>query len=86
MKAKTKAPALSYYFNTLENRPVDSGSPFKRRSLLESFHDHPEKTEFGIAQGGPRSPYERHGGHGVHPGRRTLIAGTLDRRCPRRTR
>ena len=30
LKSKTKAPALSFYFNTLKNRPVNSTSPFKR--------------------------------------------------------
>ncbi len=34
---KTKAPALSYYFNTLQNKPVDSASPFKRGVCLKVF-------------------------------------------------
>ncbi len=32
--AKTKSPALSYTFNTIKNRPVNSWSPFKRGVCL----------------------------------------------------
>ena len=37
VKSKTKSPALSYYFNTIHNRPVDSSSPFKRGVCLKVF-------------------------------------------------
>jgi hypothetical protein len=42
---KTKAPALSYYFNTIQNKPVDSSSPLQARRVPQGFHDHPEETE-----------------------------------------
>ena len=32
--AKTKSPALAYSFNTIQNRPVDHWSPFKRGVCL----------------------------------------------------
>jgi len=37
LKTKTKSPALSYYFNTIQNRPVDSSSPFKRGVCVKVF-------------------------------------------------
>ncbi len=43
--SKTKAPALSYYFNTLQNKPVDSASPFKRGVCLKVFTTTPKKPE-----------------------------------------
>ncbi len=48
MKAKTKAPALSYYFNTLENRPVSSNSPFKRGVCLKVFTTTPKKPNSAL--------------------------------------
>ncbi|MFH1246567.1 MAG: 30S ribosomal protein S12 [Candidatus Liptonbacteria bacterium] len=47
-KAKTKAPALSYYFNTLSNRPVYSSSPFKRGVCLKVFTATPKKPNSAI--------------------------------------
>jgi small subunit ribosomal protein S12 len=47
-KAKTKAPALSYYFNTLKNRPVDSPSPFKRGVCLKVFTTTPKKPNSAL--------------------------------------
>ena len=47
-KAKTKAPALSYYFNTLRNRPVDSSSPFKRGVCLKVFTTTPKKPNSAL--------------------------------------
>lgn len=47
-KGKTKAPALSYYFNTLKNRPVDSGSPFKRGVCLKVFTTTPKKPNSAL--------------------------------------
>lgn len=47
-KAKTKSPALSYYFNTLKNRPVDSASPFKRGVCLKVFTTTPKKPNSAL--------------------------------------
>ncbi len=48
LKAKTKAPALSYYFNSLKNRPVDSGSPFKRGVCVKVFTTTPKKPNSAL--------------------------------------
>ena len=48
VKAKTKSPALSYYFNTLKNRPVDSPSPFKRGVCLKVFTTTPKKPNSAL--------------------------------------
>jgi len=48
LRAKTKAPALSYYFNTLKNRPVDSSSPFKRGVCLKVFTTTPKKPNSAL--------------------------------------
>ena len=47
-KAKSKAPALSYHFNTLKNRPVDSASPFKRGVCLKVFTTTPKKPNSAL--------------------------------------
>ncbi len=47
-KAKTKSPALSYYFNSLTNRPVDSGSPFKRGVCVKVFTTTPKKPNSAL--------------------------------------
>jgi small subunit ribosomal protein S12 len=47
-KTKTKSPALSYYFNTLKNRPVDSASPFKRGVCLKVFTTTPKKPNSAL--------------------------------------
>src|SRR5277367_3380197 len=47
-KAKTKSPALSYYFNTLKNRPVDSESPFKRGVCVKVFTTTPKKPNSAL--------------------------------------
>lgn len=46
--AKSKSPALSYYFNTLKNRPVDSASPFKRGVCLKVFTTTPKKPNSAL--------------------------------------
>ena len=46
--SKIKTPALSYYFNTLQNRPVDSGSPFKRGVCLRVFTTTPKKPNSAL--------------------------------------
>jgi len=47
-KAKTKSPALSYYFNSIKNRPVDSASPFKRGVCVKVFTQTPKKPNSAI--------------------------------------
>ena len=48
MKSKTKSPALSYYMNSIHNRPVDSGSPFKRGVCLKVFTTTPKKPNSAL--------------------------------------
>ncbi|MEK7212487.1 MAG: 30S ribosomal protein S12 [Patescibacteria group bacterium] len=48
VRAKTKAPALSFYFNTLKNRPKDSNSPFKRGVCLKVFTQTPKKPNSAL--------------------------------------
>ena len=48
MKSKSKSPALSFYFNTLQNRPVNSGSPFKRGVCLKVFTTTPKKPNSAL--------------------------------------
>ncbi|MDP2598427.1 MAG: 30S ribosomal protein S12 [Candidatus Liptonbacteria bacterium] len=48
LKSKTKSPALSFYFNSIKNRPVDSGSPFKRGVCLKVFTQTPKKPNSAI--------------------------------------
>ena len=43
LKTKTKSPALSFYFNSIKNKPVDSPSPFKRGVCLKVFTTTPKK-------------------------------------------
>ena len=47
-KAKTKSPALSFYFNSLTNRPVYSTSPFKRGVCLKVFTTTPKKPNSAL--------------------------------------
>ncbi len=47
-KKKTKAPALSLYFNTLKNRPVYSCSPLKRGVCLKVFTTTPKKPNSAL--------------------------------------
>ena len=48
LKTKTKSPALSYYFNTILNRRVDSTSPFKRGVCLKVFTTTPKKPNSAL--------------------------------------
>lgn len=48
LKVKTKSPALSYYFNTVRNRPVYSSSPFKRGVCLKVFTTTPKKPNSAL--------------------------------------
>lgn len=45
---KTKSPALVKYFNTLQNRPIDSNSPFKRGVCLKVFTTTPKKPNSAL--------------------------------------
>lgn len=47
-KAKTKSPALAFYFNTVRNKPVYSGSPFKRGVCLKVFTTTPKKPNSAL--------------------------------------
>jgi small subunit ribosomal protein S12 len=48
VKAKTKSPAMSFYFNTIQNRPVNSVSPFKRGVCLKVFTMTPKKPNSAL--------------------------------------
>jgi small subunit ribosomal protein S12 len=48
IKAKSKSPALSFYFNTLKNRPVFESSPFKRGVCLKVFTTTPKKPNSAL--------------------------------------
>ena len=48
LKAKTKSPALAFYFNTVQNRPVYSSSPFKRGVCLKVFTTTPKKPNSAL--------------------------------------
>ena len=48
IKEKIKAPALSFYFNTIKNRPVFSSSPFKRGVCLKVFTTTPKKQNSAL--------------------------------------
>ncbi len=48
LKAKTKSPALGFYFNTVQNRPVYSSSPFKRGVCLKVFTTTPKKPNSAL--------------------------------------
>jgi small subunit ribosomal protein S12 len=45
---KTKSPALSFYFNSLKNKPVFSPSPFKRGVCLKVFTTTPKKPNSAL--------------------------------------
>ena len=47
-KAKSKSPALGYYFNAIKNRPVSSTSPFKRGVCLKVFTTTPKKPNSAL--------------------------------------
>ena len=47
-KAKTKSPALSFHFNSLKNRPVNSPSPFKRGVCVKVFTQTPKKPNSAL--------------------------------------
>jgi len=48
LKTKTKSPALAFYFNTVQNRPVYSSSPFKRGVCLKVFTTTPKKPNSAL--------------------------------------
>jgi small subunit ribosomal protein S12 len=45
---KTKSPAMSFYFNTILNRPKISSSPFKRGVCLKVFTTTPKKPNSAL--------------------------------------
>ncbi|MCX7616071.1 MAG: 30S ribosomal protein S12 [Patescibacteria group bacterium] len=45
---KSKSPALSFYFNTLKNKPVFSPSPFKRGVCIKVFTTTPKKPNSAL--------------------------------------
>jgi small subunit ribosomal protein S12 len=45
---RLKAPALSFYFNTLKNRPIDAFSPFKRGVCVKVFTTTPKKPNSAL--------------------------------------
>ena len=47
-KSRSKAPALSFGFNTLKNRPRNYPSPFKRGSCLKVFTTTPKKPNSAL--------------------------------------
>ena len=46
--SKDKTPALGRYFNYLQNRPVQSPSPFKRGGCLKVFTTTPKKPNSAL--------------------------------------
>lgn len=47
-RAKTKSPALAFGFNTLKNRPVYYGSPFKRGVCIKVTTTTPKKPNSAL--------------------------------------
>lgn len=45
---KTKSPALERYFNTIQNKPIISPSPFKRGVCLKVFTTTPKKPNSAL--------------------------------------
>jgi small subunit ribosomal protein S12 len=45
---KSKSPALGRYFNTIQNRPYQSSSPFKRGVCLKVFTQTPKKPNSAL--------------------------------------
>jgi len=48
VKTKSKSAALSFYFNSLKNRPVISSSPFKRGVCIKVFTTTPKKPNSAL--------------------------------------
>jgi len=48
LASKPTAPALRSYFNYIQNRPVDSASPFKRGVCLKVFTTTPKKPNSAL--------------------------------------
>ncbi|MBI2594742.1 MAG: 30S ribosomal protein S12 [Candidatus Colwellbacteria bacterium] len=48
MGKKAKTPALSFYFNTIKNRPIQSPSPFKRGVAIKVFTVTPKKPNSAL--------------------------------------
>ena len=48
LNSKSKSPALLTYFNTIQNKPVYSASPFKRGVCLKVFTTTPKKPNSAL--------------------------------------
>jgi small subunit ribosomal protein S12 len=48
VKSKSKSPALTFYFNYLKNRVVNSPSPFKRGVCVKVFTTTPKKPNSAL--------------------------------------
>src|SRR5438552_1558864 len=48
IQSKSKSPALDFYFNSLQNKPVYSSSPFKRGVCLKVFTTTPKKPNSAL--------------------------------------
>jgi len=46
--SKTKSPALGRYFNYIQNRPIQTNSPFKRGVCLKVFTTTPKKPNSAL--------------------------------------
>ena len=86
LKSKTKAPALSYYFNSIHNRPVDSASPFKRGVCVKVFTQTPKKPNSAIRKVARVRLTNGMEVTAYIPGDRAFAAGALHRHAPRRPR
>ena len=86
LKTKTKSPALSYYFNTIKNRPVDSASPFKRGVCVKVFTTTPKKPNSALRKVARVRLTNGKEVTAYIPGEGHAFAGTLDRHAPRRPR
>ncbi|MBI4160018.1 30S ribosomal protein S12 [Candidatus Wolfebacteria bacterium] len=47
-KKKSRSAAMSFYFNTIQNRPVESWSPFKRGVCLKVYTVTPKKPNSAL--------------------------------------
>src|SRR5580698_11062145 len=89
-KTKTKSPALSYYFNSIHNRPVDSASPFKRGVCVKVFTTTPKKPNSALRKvarvrltnGNEVSAYIGGEGHNLQEHSVVLIRGGRVRDLP----
>src|SRR3989338_2497294 len=48
IQKKSKSPAMGRYFNTIQNRPLSTSSPFKRGVCLKVFTTTPKKPNSAL--------------------------------------